>query len=291
MRADDAEWHYIGSGDPGESARLVAQEAGALDELQAVLAALHPLPERPRVLELGCGSGVFTRALLDALPGLNLIATDRDEQLLTAARHTLAHEVSSRRLVLEHADATHLPYPAQSFDLVACRCLLMHQPDPLVVVAEMFRAVAVGGVALAIEPDWGARALYPDGEALTALLELAQRARPFGFPDLLLGRKLFALFRAAGFVEVRVRATAFSETADDASFTYSARGGEITGPGRLLEQGRPLLRRSGLVNDATLDNLITRFAEARRHPEHFSAGMDFAAAGRKPPPALGDDYG
>src|SRR5262249_59781514 len=110
----------------------------------------------------------------------------------------------------------------------------MHQPDPLLVVAEMFRVAAVGGVALAIEPEWGARALYPNGEALAALLELARRARPYGFPDLLLGRKLFALFRAAGFVEVRVRATAFSQTADERDDTW---GEEPSGPGRLLEQG------------------------------------------------------
>src|SRR5262249_23742334 len=154
--------------------------------------------------------------------------TDRDERLLAAARQALAPEIASRRVRLERAEAASLPYPARSFDLVACRCLLMHQPDPLLAVTEMFRVAEPGGGALAIEPDWGARALYPDGEALVALLELARRARPYGFPDLLLGRKLFALFRAAGFVEVQVRTTAFSQTADERE---DKQGEEFSGPG------------------------------------------------------------
>jgi SAM-dependent methyltransferase len=281
-------WSYIGAGDPGEAQRLVTQEEGALEELRAALT-LHHIPARAHVLELGCGSGVFTRALLAALPDATVTATDRDEQLLAAARQALAPEIASGGVRLERAEAANLPYPPQSVDLVTCRCLLMHLPDPLVVVAEMFRVTKVGGVALAIEPDWGARALYPDGEALSALLELARRARPFGFPDLLLGRKLFALFRAGGFVDVQVRATAFSQTADTRPLPERAHEG--SGPERLLEQGRALFRGAGLADDTAVDELIARLAGAQRHPEHFSAGLDFAAAGLKPVPGLRDLYG
>jgi SAM-dependent methyltransferase len=284
----DVGWSYIGSGDPGEAQRLVAQEGGALEELRAALM-LHHIPARAQVLELGCGNGVFTRALLAALPGATVTATDRDEQLLAAARYALAPEIASGGVRLEHAEAANLPYTAQSVDLVTCRCLLMHQPDPLLVVAEMFRVARVGGMALAIEPDWGARALYPDGEALAALLDLARRARPFGFPDLLLGRKLFALFRAGGFVDVQVRATAFSQTANTRPLPEIEQ--ETAGPERLLEQGRTLLRSAGLADDNVVDELIARLAAAQRHPEHFSAGMDFAAVGLKLAPGLKDLYG
>jgi SAM-dependent methyltransferase len=272
---------YVGAHDPREAERLAAQEAGGLEELRAALA-LHSPPQQARVLELGCGAGTFTRALLAALPEATIVATDRDAGLLARAREALAAEERAGRVVFAQAEAAGLPYEAQRFDLVACRCLLMHQPDPLLVVSEMFRVAVVGGLALAIEPDWGARALYPDSEALAALLDLARRARPYGFPDLLLGRKLYALFRAAGFVRVRIQPTAFCETADEVSGT----GAEPpTGPGRLLEQGRALLRRAGLATDAELDALIARLAAVPRHPEYFSAGMDFAAIGQKPLPA------
>lgn len=274
---------YIGASDPREAGRLAAQEAGGLAELRAALA-LHHIPPRARVLELGCGSGVFTRALLTALPDATVTATDTDETLLDHARASLADAAAESRLTFARADAAHLPYPARDFDFVACRCLLMHQADPLLVVSEMFRVAEVGGVALAIEPDWGARALYPDGEALAELVHLARLARPHGFPDLLLGRKLYALFRAAGLVAVRVLPTAFSETADDVRGASESAAEETTGPERLVVQGRQLLRRAG-ADDTQLDALISRLAAIPRHPEYFSAGMDFAAVGMKPAPS------
>lgn len=276
---------YIGSADPGEAERLTAQKAGALDELRAALALHTPVPH-PRVLELGCGSGVFTQALLTALPDATITATDRDETLLSHARQQLAADVQRGRVSFARADAANLSYAARSFDLVACRCLLMHQPDPLLVVAEMFRMTSIGGLILAIEPDWGARALYPDGEALAELLELARHTRPFGFPDLLLGRKLYALLRAAGFVQIRLHATAFSETADDHTLqqTLPPRDAALvsTGPARLLAQGRALITRAGIADDATVDALIARLDAIHRHPEYCSVGLDLTAVAVKP---------
>ena len=281
MARDTGDVADIGESDPAEAARLAAQEAGGLEELCAALALHPPLPDG-HVLELGCGSGVFTRSLLAALPHAAITAVDRDESLLDAARASLADEIRAGRVTLARADVAHLPFPARGYDLVACRCLLMHQPDPLIVAAEMFRVAASGGVALAIEPDWGARALYPDAEALSALLEMARRARPFGFPNLTLGRTLFALFRASGFTRIRVHPTTFAETADDLGAAPADWG--ITGPGRLLDQGRTLLRQSGAATDAEIDELIARFAALQRHPEYFSAGVDFAAIAIKPVP-------
>lgn len=276
---------YIGASDPDEGDRQATQEMGALDELRAALT-LHPAPAAARVLELGCGVGTFTRALLTAMPDATILATERDEKLLARARQGLAGFVREGRLRFERADANRLPYTPRAFDLVACRCLLMHQPDPFVTVAEMFRATTPGGLALAIEPDWGARALYPDAEALTELLMLARRARPFGFPDVLLGRKLYALLRAAGYHDIRIHASAFTETAAERAATVTAENMAPSGPGRLLEQARSLLLSARLIEGPALDELIARLDAATRHPEFFSAGIDFAAVAVKP--AAGD---
>ncbi len=280
---------YIGSADPGEAERLAMQETGALDELRAAFA-LHKPASHAKVLELGCGSGVFTRALLDALPDATITAIDRDEVLLSHARQQLAAAVQRGRVTFAQGDVANLPYPARSFDLVVCRCLLMHQPDPLLVVAEMYRMASVGGLVLAIEPDWGARALYPDGEALAELLDLARRARPFGFPDLLLGRKLYALLRAAGFVQIRLHATAFSETAADRALQQTPAPPDAaaisTGPARLLAQGRALIRSAGVADDAAVDALIARLDAIQRHPEYCSAGLDLTAVAIKPAAGL-----
>lgn len=276
---------YIGAHDPEEAARLALQEAGADEELHAALV-LHRPPAGVRVLDLGCGTGIYTRALLAALPDATVVGIDRDTRLLAEAQTNLAAEITAGRVTLVEGDVAHLPFDPQSFGLVTCRCVLMHQPEPDLVASEMFRVAEVGGIGLAIEPDWGARAVYPDPEAYTEFLELARRARPFGFPDLLQGRKLSALFQAAGFEQIRATATAFVETAaaraaDDAE--------ALTGPARLLEQGRALIRRVGLAGDAELDALIARLAGLRRHPEYFSGGADFAVSAMKPGPRWAGD--
>ena len=273
---------YIGAHDAREGERLALQEAGAIEELRTALAVHMPPPE-VRVLELGCGTGVYSRALLAALPAATLVGIDRDPRLLAGAREHLADVIASGRVTLMEGDVARLPFDARSFGLVTCRCVLMHQPEPELVVGEMYRVADVGGVGLAIEPDWGARALYPDAEAYAEFLALALRARPHGFPDLLLGRRLYALFRAAGFASVRATATAFVETSIEGTGEPSD---ALSGPARLLEQGRTLIRVAGLASDAELDLLIARLSAIRRHPEYFSGGADFAVAGIKPAPPL-----
>jgi SAM-dependent methyltransferase len=276
---------YIGRDDPQEAERQVAHAEGVADELSTAFA-LHPPTSAPRIVELGCGAGLVTRALLDALPGASILATDRDERLLQRARERLADAVHAGRVRFERADATNLPFAARSFDLAVCRCLLMHLADPLLAVAEMYRVLDVGGVAAVVEPDWGARALYPDGEALAALLDLGRRARSFGFPDLMMGRKLYALFRAAGFGDVHIAVMASGQTAADlATMPEDERAQH--GPARLLDQARATLHAAGII-DAEIDTLIARLVAIRRHPEYFSAAMDFAASGIKPAPPLAD---
>lgn len=279
---------YIGARDPREAERLAAQEAGALAELRTALE-LHAPPPGVRVLELGCGTGVYTRALLDALPGASVVGIDRDRALLARAREHLADAIAEGRVTLLEGDVARLPFDARNFGLVTCRCVLMHQSEPELVVAEMFRVADAGGIGLAIEPDWGARALYPDAEAYAELLALARRARPHGFPDLVLGRKLYALFRAAGFGAIRAAATAFAETALGvsggrplAAAASKEEMEELAAPARLLEQGRALIRGAGLATDAELDVLIARLSAIRQHPEYFSGGADFAVSGIKP---------
>src|SRR5215472_14248808 len=95
---------YVGARDPDEANRLAAQAVGGLEELRRALA-LHPPEPGVRVLELGCGAGAFTRALLDALPDATILATDNDERLLAVARERLAPEAAAGRVSFARADA------------------------------------------------------------------------------------------------------------------------------------------------------------------------------------------
>lgn len=96
-----------------------------------------------RVLETACGTGIVTRALLDALPpGIALTATDINAERLNDARGKIQpHETVSFKV----ADATSLPFPDQSFDTVVCQFGVMFFPDKDKSYQEALRVLAPGG--------------------------------------------------------------------------------------------------------------------------------------------------
>ena len=271
---------YLGSQNPQERARLEAQQPGVAEALRLALAQCS-LPPRPRVLEVGCGTGVLTEALAAALPQAQITAIDRDERLLAEARQR-RYQAAVR---FEHQDAAALPYPARSFDLALCRYVLMHQEAPLAVLGEMQRVVALGGYAIAFEPDWGARALYPPNEGEARLLEAAIAARRYGWPDVLIGRKLFALFRQAGFLPVRVLASASCQTADDVQGADST-ASMASNLAQLMQQGRGFLLERGLISAEALDEALRQVEQLPHERDYFLASMEFTAIGEKSAPPL-----
>jgi malonyl-CoA O-methyltransferase len=52
----------------------------------AEMAASHPLPGNPRILEIGCGTGLLTREIRTLWPSARLIATDLSADMLQVAR-------------------------------------------------------------------------------------------------------------------------------------------------------------------------------------------------------------
>src|SRR5262245_49288532 len=65
-----------------------------------------------RVLELACGTGILTRAILESLPADGrLVATDLNQPMLDYARKRLGEDP---RLEWKQADAMKLPFPDES---------------------------------------------------------------------------------------------------------------------------------------------------------------------------------
>jgi ubiquinone/menaquinone biosynthesis C-methylase UbiE len=271
---------YLGSQNPEEIARLEAQQPGVAEALRQALARCA-LPPRPRVLEVGCGTGVLTAALAAALPTAQITAIDLDERLLAAARS----RCPDARIRFERQDAAALPYATRSFDLAICRYVLMHQEAPLAVVGEMHRVVALGGYAIAFEPDWGARAVYPPNDGEARLIELAIAARRYGWPDVLLGRKLFALFRQAGFLPVHILASATCQTADDVQ-AASAASSAANNLAQLMQPSRSFFLQYGLISPEDFDASLRQMEELPHDRDYLLASMEFTAIGEKSAPPL-----
>ena len=114
--------------------------AGFLAEYLASKAPLH------RMLELGCGTGLFTQRLLGLAEELH--AVDLSGGQISQARLRVP------QALLAQADVRELPYPDASFDAVVSFEVLPHFPlQERAFFAEAHRVLAPGGL-LMVDPAW-----------------------------------------------------------------------------------------------------------------------------------------
>jgi SAM-dependent methyltransferase len=110
-----------------------------------------------RVLDAGCGNGVYLRALADR--AARAVGCDLSMGMLRAADH----------LARVNADVTVLPLRDGAFDVVLAIHTLYHVPDREAAIRELRRVLAPGGVCIAVTN--GARELL----SLRSLTERAVR--------------------------------------------------------------------------------------------------------------------
>lgn len=129
----------------------------------AVLEAAAVAPGK-RVLDVGCGSGVLTRAAARRVGASGAVSgVDPNDGMLAVARHSVS-SVEWRRAVAED-----LPFADSSFDCVVSQFAYMFFSDPAGAIHEMGRVTRPGGhVALAV---WAPIEHSPGYAALAALVE------------------------------------------------------------------------------------------------------------------------
>jgi serine/threonine-protein kinase HipA len=90
---------------------------GSASATRRALDAVAGLPERPRVLDAGCGTGASTKILAGALGG-EIVAVDIHRPYLDRLERDLAGGPTRARVTTRRADMAALPVPDGSFDLV-----------------------------------------------------------------------------------------------------------------------------------------------------------------------------
>jgi SAM-dependent methyltransferase len=202
--ARDADGVYALGADTDETARLQRQSDELQPEARALLARLGELGLRPgqTALDLGCGPRGILDLLAEAVgPGGRVVGLDADPAHVTAARQYAFSQGLANVEVLA-GDARHTGLPAESFDLVHTRTLLVTIPEPAEVVAEMARLTRPGGLVASQEADAEFSICYPPLPEWDRLLALFRASFPRAGADLRLGRRLPELFRGAGLTDV-----------------------------------------------------------------------------------------
>jgi ubiquinone/menaquinone biosynthesis C-methylase UbiE len=204
-------------------------------------------PERADVLDVGCGTGVLTRALA-RVPNVDaVVGVDVAPSLVGRARE-LASDLTN--VAFEVADGRSLPFESESFDVVVFDSTLSHVPSPEAALAEASRVLRPGGSLAAFDGDYATTTVaLGDHDPLQTCVD-AMMANSVN--DRWVMRRLPAMLRTCGFEATRPRSYGYVETSDAAYMLT------------IVDRGADILRDAGQVGPEVAQELK---ADARRRVE------------------------
>lgn len=104
---------------------------------------------RRRWLDVGCGTGALTAAIIERCAPLSVAAVDPSEGFLSRARESLGDRVTFHR-----GEATDIPLPDGSADVVVSGLVLNFVSEPQAALAEMSRVCSANGAVAAYVWDY-----------------------------------------------------------------------------------------------------------------------------------------
>lgn len=224
--------------------------ARVLEPLTREVLGRLPRMVNARCLDVGCGQGNTTRLLARTLGAAECIGVEYDPALVEYAS---AQSENPEGVSFQQGDATRLPFPDASFDVVFCRYLLIHLADPMSGVREMMRVVRPGGYAIAFEPDLVVELSDPESSALA----LINRVWNGLFQNPRGGRRIVRQFRQAG--ASRIEGGALMHLEHDSAVmkrTYRLTA-EATGP---------LAQAKGILTELEVREMIDGFTRLEADP-------------------------
>ena len=160
------------------------------------------------VVDLGCGPGHSTGLLAEVLAPGRILGLDQSPSFVALA----AGSGSSAAEFAVH-DVTVVPFPCPAADLVFCRFLLSHLPDPGAALAAWATQLAPGGLLLADEVE----RIHTGQPALRSYLETAAALLAARGHTLEVGARLQRLPDPPGLVRRHDRAAPLAPAARQAA--------------------------------------------------------------------------
>lgn len=243
------------------------QRLGLMNDLlnESCLAELK-LQGGERILDLGCGTGLFSRVLARAVgPRGRVLGIERSVEQLTAARRGLADSSASPNLELRQGDAFAPPLTEGewgSFDVAWTRFLLEHVRQPLAIVRQLVRATRPGGRIVLADDDHEVLRLWPEPPGLMSLWNAYLRTYDRLGNDPYIGRRLVALLHEAGACPVRNTWLFFGGCAGNPRFEVVVRN--LRG---ILVGAREEILRQELFPEVYFDRTLATYDEWAQRPD------------------------
>ena len=133
--------------------RTLAAQANAIWPQEEPLLARYALPEAPRFLDAGCGTGEVSSRLARRFPTASVLGVDIIDRHLELARER--YRDLAPRLGFEHQSVYELTAPDATYDLTACRHVVHSIPHAGRVIEELARVTKPGGYLHLIPEDYG----------------------------------------------------------------------------------------------------------------------------------------
>jgi len=161
-------------------------------------------PTAGRWLDVGCGTGALTAAVLATADPVAVVGIDPSPEFLGAAQAAILDP----RARFAPGDARALPVASDGYDAVVAGLVLNFVPEPAPAVAEMARAARPGGAVGAYVWDYsgGMQRMRSFWEAVAATDPPAAALDPSPRFAMCRPEPLAALFGAAGLGDVAVEA-------------------------------------------------------------------------------------
>jgi ubiquinone/menaquinone biosynthesis C-methylase UbiE len=210
------------------------------------------------VLDLGCGTGVVTRAIAarDGFAG-TVTGIDQSPAFIAAAERLALDDGLGDRVAFVVGDAHALDLPSASFDAAVAHTLVSHVRDPFAVLAEAARVIRPGGSVAVFDGDYASLTFGCDDPQLGQTMERAVQSIIMSSPRVM--RELPRLLPKAGLQLMATQAHVYAE-AGSSGFMLN-----------LAETYGPLAASTGLVPAADVDAWLADQRRAAQDGTFFAA--------------------
>ena len=178
-----------------------------------------------RILDVGCGLGIFSRLLAQELSDGVVVGVEKEQAQIDAGSAIARDQQLKAEVDIRQGSAYRLPLAEDewdSFNLCFIRFLLEHLDRPQDALVQVYRGLIPGGKIILVDDDHANFRITPETPAFENLWSAYCQVYEQLGNDPYIGRRLISLLRKVGFQQLRIDFVLFGATQDEKDFLHYA---------------------------------------------------------------------